>query len=275
MPHLNELAKKYASKGLFVMSGSSQAKGTIEPWLESKGVEFPIFIDDGGQTSRAYGVKGIPHCALVGPDGKIAYKGHPGSLKDALIEKVLAKVVLRFGFTFPSAFRSVEAKIKKKDFSGALKALAKVEDKDTNFAAKVRADIIGYAADMRKMAETDAEAGDYLSAMNTLARVVKQFKGTEPGKELDALLKQWKKDPTVKKELKANKILAKARGLEKKFFFKAAMGLYRSVAKKFEGTKSGDKAKVCFDKIKDGALWKINPKCKACKKSRAPCPKHS
>lgn len=274
MPHLNEVAKKYAAKGLVVMSGSSEAKGTIEPWLESKGVEYPIFVDDGGATARAYGVSGIPDCALIGPDGKVVFKDHPSSLTEKLIEEVLARVVLRFEYEFPAAFKKVQAAIAKKDFAGATKALDGLDAADAEFTKKVREDLAGYVGDVRKMAEADAAAGDYLSAMDALVTLAKQYKGTDAGKEVDALVADWKKDPAVKKELDAGKQMAAAKALEKAFRFQHALGLYLGIVKKYEGTKTAAAAKQRADAIQDGKLWKIDPGCKKCTGARAPCDKH-
>ena len=101
MTHLNELAKEFGSKGLVVIALSKEAKGTIEPWLEAQGAEYPVFVDDGGATASAYGVSGIPNAALIGPDGKVAWQGHPGDLNAQMVEPVLKDCVLRFEYAFP------------------------------------------------------------------------------------------------------------------------------------------------------------------------------
>jgi len=272
--HLNELHEKYGSKGLIVMAASKEAAGTIAPWLEAQEVQYPVFVDDGGGTASAYGVRGIPHCALIGPDGKVAYKGHPSSVNDQMLEPVLAKCVLRFGYEFPDEFKKVQAQCEKRDFAGALKSLDGLTEANPEFAQKVRDDIAGYAADARKNAETDAAAGDYLSAMDALAEVAKQFKGTPAGQELDDLLKEWKKDPEVKKELAAGKMMMQAKALEKGNNFKAALGVYLGITKKYDGTKTAEAAQKRADAIQSANLWKIDPRCKKCTAARSPCDKH-
>jgi hypothetical protein len=273
--HLNELQKEFGSKGLVVMAASSEATGTIQPWLEAQGAEYPVFVDDGGATARAYGVKGIPDAVLIGPDGKVAFKGGPGGINAQMLEPVLEKCIMRFNYEFPAGLKRVEAQIAKKDFAGALKSLDKVDEEDAEFAQKVRDDVVGYAADVRKMAESAAAAGDYLSAMESLTELARQFKGTDAGKEVDDLLKEWKKDPAVKKELAAGKLMGQARSLEKGNNFKAALGIYLGIAKKYEGTKTAEGAQKCADKIQEGNLWKSDPRCKKCTAARAPCDKHS
>lgn len=275
MKHLNELKHKWGAKGLVIISGSSQSTGTIEPWAKEQGAEFPIFVDDGGATARAYNVSSIPACALVGPDGKVVYRGHPSSVNDRMLEPVMAKVVLRFAFDFPKAYGKIKSKIDKKDFAGALKDVdGMTEPADAEFHAKLRADLVGYAQDVKKNALADAEAGDYLAAEAALKELAKQFKGTEPGKEIDALLAEWKKDATVKKELKAGKLMLKARAMEKAFNFGAAAGIYNSVTKKYKGTKTAEVAAAKLETIMDNGMHKINAKCKKCTTFRKPCAKH-
>jgi MFS superfamily sulfate permease-like transporter len=38
-------------------------------------IEFPILLDESGDTGRAYGATNTPHCFVIGADGKIAYMG--------------------------------------------------------------------------------------------------------------------------------------------------------------------------------------------------------
>lgn len=284
MPHLNELKEKYESKGLLVMATSKEDKGKIEGWAKDKGAKFAFFVDDGGATTTAYGVTGYPSSVILGPDGKVIWKGHPSSLSEKLVEQALEKVVLRFGYEFPKAFAKVKAKIDKKDFAGALDALTAAEavdgaegaeGADAEVAAKIRADLVGYAEDVKKMALSDAEGGDYLTAEATLKELAKQYKGSEPGKAIDALLKEWKSDSTVKKEIKAGKMMLKGKAMEKAMNFRAALGIYMSVAKKYKGTKTAAVAEAKAEKIQDGSLWKIDAGCKKCTTMRSPCDKHN
>ncbi len=280
MPHLNELNEKYASKGLLVMATSKEGKSKIEGWAAEKGAKYAMFVDDGGSTTSAYGVTGYPSSVILGPDGKVIWKGHPSSLTEKLVEQALEKVILRFGYEFPKAFAKVKSKIDKKDFAGALGALTAAEQAGAaegagaELAGKIRADLEGYAADVRAMALADGESGDYLSAEATLKALAKQYKGTDIGTEIAALLKKWKKDATIKKEIKAGKLMLKGKAMEKVFNFRTAMAIYASVAKKYKGTKTSEVAVAKLTKIQDGSLYKIDAKCKKCTGLRKPCEKH-
>lgn len=278
MPHLNELKEKYASKGLLVMAASKEDKGKIEGWAKDKGATFAFFVDDGGATTNAYGVTGYPSSVILGPDGKVQWQGHPSSLTDQIVEKALENVILRFGYPFPKEFAKVKGKIDKKDFAGALTALDAIDaakEADAEVSATIRADIEGYAADVKKMALSDGESGDYLAAEATLKELGKQYKGTDIGQGVDAMLKEWKGDATIKNEIKAGQLMVKAKTMERAFAFGAAAGIYAAVTKKYKGTKTAESAKAKLDQIMDNSLHKIDAKCKKCTAARKPCDKHA
>lgn len=277
MAHLNELAKEYGSKGLVVIALSKEAKGTIEPWLEAQGATYPVFVDDGGATSSAYGVSGIPNAALIGPDGKVAWQGHPGDLKGSMVEPVLKDCVLRFEYAFPPAFKAVEAKVAKKDYAGAAKELEKLGElsgTDGEFAKKVADDLAGYAADKIAGAKSDVEAGDQLSAQESLAEVAKLYKGHAAGTEADALLKEWKADKAFTDGVKACNLVVKAKELEGKFQFAQAAGLWAQIVSKHKGTKQAEKAQAALERIEKDRLLKFDAGCPKCTGARKTCDKH-
>jgi len=100
MPHLSELQKKYADKGLTIIgvSGADSRGNTldqVEAMVKDKGdtMAYTVAWDDERKTNAAYMVaaqqNGIPCCFLVDGNGKIAYIGHPGRI-DAILETVVA-----------------------------------------------------------------------------------------------------------------------------------------------------------------------------------------
>ena len=277
MTHLNELAKEFGSKGLVVIALSKEAKGTIEPWLEAQGAEYPVFVDDGGATASAYGVSGIPNAALIGPDGKVAWQGHPGDLNAQMVEPVLKDCVLRFEYAFPPAFKAVEAKIAKKDYAGAVKELEKLGERtgtDGEFAKKVGDDLAGYAADKIAGAKADATGGDPLGAQEAMTELAKQYKGHPAGDQADALLKEWKADKAFTDGVKACQLVAKAKELEGKFQFAQAAGLWSQIVSKHKGTKPAEQAQVALDRITRERLLKFDPGCPKCTAGRKTCDKH-
>jgi thiol-disulfide isomerase/thioredoxin len=104
IPHLTELQKEYASKGVKFVGVSvwEQDQKEVEPFVKEMGdkMDYIVAMDDveegkegsDGKMAKAWmeasGSNGIPTAFVVGKDGKIAWIGHPMEL-----EKPLAKIV--------------------------------------------------------------------------------------------------------------------------------------------------------------------------------------
>jgi hypothetical protein len=52
-------------------------------------MDYPVATDTAGRLGEKLGVESIPTAFLVDKSGKIVWEGHPMSLTDADIEKVL------------------------------------------------------------------------------------------------------------------------------------------------------------------------------------------
>ncbi|MCC7508983.1 MAG: redoxin domain-containing protein [Planctomycetes bacterium] len=84
---MNEIHSKYSARGLTIVAVSNETPSVIEPWLNRKGVTYGTA--QSSSASRSYGVRGIPNAFLISADGTILWRGHPGSLTDAMIEQHL------------------------------------------------------------------------------------------------------------------------------------------------------------------------------------------
>ncbi len=89
IPHINEIHKKFESKGLVVIGLSQESNQVIKPFVKDKKMEYNVGTDKGGKLNKELGVQGIPHAVLVDKAGTIVWEGHPASLTDADIEKAL------------------------------------------------------------------------------------------------------------------------------------------------------------------------------------------
>ena len=71
-PWMNEMHRKYASKGLEVVAVNlDQERSDADGFLAKIPAEFPIAFDPSGEAPTRYGVKGMPTSFLVGADGKV------------------------------------------------------------------------------------------------------------------------------------------------------------------------------------------------------------
>ncbi|MCX6376305.1 MAG: TlpA disulfide reductase family protein, partial [Armatimonadetes bacterium] len=74
MPVLQELEKKYASKGLKVISiNQEEPPATVRAFVKEIGYEPLVLLDPKGVTGEEYSVSSIPTLVLVDKSGKVAY----------------------------------------------------------------------------------------------------------------------------------------------------------------------------------------------------------
>ena len=103
IPHLNELHKKFKDKGLVVIGQNCWEKdeSQVETFIKKMGdkMTYRVALDDKTSDKKgamaktwmeAAGRDGIPSAFLVDTKGKIAWIGHPMSLKEEEIEAALA-----------------------------------------------------------------------------------------------------------------------------------------------------------------------------------------
>ncbi len=101
IPHLNETYKSLKEKGLDVIGQNlGEDSATVTKFVKGMGAKmtYRVTVDDktdGGFMAKnwltAAGQNGIPCAFVVNKQGKIAYIGHPMSLKETLLESLLAE----------------------------------------------------------------------------------------------------------------------------------------------------------------------------------------
>ena len=95
IPHVNELNDKYGKDMLFVgisdEKDSAFTAGLKKQKLKPADFRYSLALDPAGTLkNKFFGVKGIPHMAIFSPDGIVRWQGHPMSLQEADIEKMIA-----------------------------------------------------------------------------------------------------------------------------------------------------------------------------------------
>jgi hypothetical protein len=217
---------------------TDEQEGKVTPYIEKNGIEYTIAL--GG--ASGYKTRGIPAAWLVGPDGKVLWKGHPSGLNASIIEEHLAKVRMTPQWDkLPGGLKNARKALGKGLFAKGLKALAKeVDDADHGAAASEAIEQVkAYGQSQLDMVDSHAEAGNYSGGMELLGSLEKSFKGTEIGDAAKAKRSEWKKDKTVKAELEGEKLLAKAQALLRDNPKGAASVLLKiTKGKKYEGTKA-------------------------------------
>ena len=103
IPHLNELHEKFKDKGLVVIGQDcwERDESLVKPFIEKMGekMTYRVALDDKSKEEKgamaanwmeAAGQSGIPSAFIVNKSGKVVWIGHPMSLKEKLLEDVLA-----------------------------------------------------------------------------------------------------------------------------------------------------------------------------------------
>lgn len=133
IPHMNELHKKYAEKGL-VMVGMNVWEEGVEKTQEfvkkqGDGMAYRVAYSGGKASAftkswlEASQTNGIPQAFAV-RDGKIIFKGHPAGLKEKTIEEMLASDFDADAFAKQQAAEGAKSKA----FTEKIQGLFKTKD---------------------------------------------------------------------------------------------------------------------------------------------------
>lgn len=90
IPHLNELAKKFESRGLQFISFTDKDAPVIEKFLRDHPIEGWVGLDTDRPMFNGYGVEGVPHTVLVGADGGLLAATNPQAVTEHILEEILA-----------------------------------------------------------------------------------------------------------------------------------------------------------------------------------------
>lgn len=93
MPHVENLHRKYRSRGLQVVGINIEGKSKeVLDFVSQSRYSFLVLYDSGNWQSvvaKQYGVSSIPRTFLVDGEGNIVFSGHPNRLQESLIEATL------------------------------------------------------------------------------------------------------------------------------------------------------------------------------------------
>lgn len=222
---MNELQEEYKSKGLSIVGVTNEPKDKTEAWVAKHKAAFPYAYDVGNKLKKGLKVGGIPAAFLINPRGKVVWKGHPGHLKNSIIEEHI-KGANRYppgidGLTkdWPESAAPAKKLLKKGKIGQALTTAQKLAVKDQ--ACKVAVETLsgmatGEVAGIKEL----KEAGDILGALDTAKLAKKSLNGCDLVKEVDALVKEIKADKAasavVRAQVQLAKIEAKAADVRKK-----------------------------------------------------------
>ena len=233
------------------MSVTDEGTGPTEKFMEDYGVEYAVAYDKGGKLARWFGVRGIPDAALVDPSGTVVWKGHPGNLTSADIEKALDGALPMPMWEWPKSASGVRKALQKGMYGTALTQAQKLEgDEAETIVAAVRGIIDSRMATMKSA----NEMGDFLTASELSSSLAKALKGMPEGDEAGALADKLKGDSDVQAVIKGQKDVAKlaekANELKKKKDADKLIDKLRKLSEKHAGSYAATQAVELADAIR-------------------------
>lgn len=218
IPHMVEIHNKYADRGLVILAMSNEPLATVEPFVQQKGMVYPIGIDAGSTAMKTYGVQGIPRAFLIDKDGKIAWTDHPARLTEAEIEKVLVGASPLVS-KLTGQLEPVQMLIDKGQPGRALAALAAFQQSDKltaeakEQAAKARARLDKEAKAKLLRVQELVKGGTPFAGVLALQEIAVRFEGSDHGTAAQAALERMAQDDAGKRAVALAGRIQKARQL--------------------------------------------------------------
>ncbi len=166
IPHLNELHKKFADKGVVVIGQNCWEQDTekVAPFIKEMGdkMTYRVVLDavegedpnTGAMATKwmqAAGQKGIPSAFLIDQKGIVAWIGHPSQLTESTIEDVLGG---KFDIAKSKAAADADAKTRDAMMRHGTRTAKALADKNWSAAEKSASDFEAALPDGKKYIAT-------------------------------------------------------------------------------------------------------------------------
>ncbi len=218
------------------------------------GLTLPIAA--GSNAKTGYGVRGIPSAALIGPDGKIVWTGHPGGLSKGVVKDALKGAKKRasgfLAIPAPNEVSSRLASAAKSMEAGDLakaRAAAHTVAEDANASENEREEAKGlvaaideHVALLNEQAEGFVKSLDLVRALLVYETLAKEFSGGEIGDTAKKRVDEIKKDEKLSKELDAAEAFDKVKAQTARLSTSKGRAKWEDFAEKFKGTRAGERA---------------------------------
>ncbi|MFM1823398.1 MAG: hypothetical protein RI967_1664 [Planctomycetota bacterium] len=93
IPHMNDIAKAYpqdvACMGISDESKSNFDEGCVKHKLKKSDFAYAVGIDPQARMKNVFGVRGIPHVAVISADGIVRWQGHPSGLTPQVVGELV------------------------------------------------------------------------------------------------------------------------------------------------------------------------------------------
>lgn len=70
---IDQMSAFDSKKVRFIGVNQAEPKAQVQTFLETRGWKFEVALDTSQRVGQSFGVEGIPHTVIIGPDGKVAF----------------------------------------------------------------------------------------------------------------------------------------------------------------------------------------------------------
>lgn len=94
MPALQAVYDQYQDEGLVILAiNTTESPQVITPFVEERGLTFPILLDERSMVAREYDVQAYPSTFFIDGDGKIRSAEFSGPMSQAFIESQVQRIL--------------------------------------------------------------------------------------------------------------------------------------------------------------------------------------
>ncbi len=256
IPHLTKLENRFGGRGLSVLAIAEGDVDALKTWVDEHQVEFGVAALDTLTFERVknhVSMPGMPHAALISPDGKIVMSGHPQSMKERHIKPHL-KGIRTPPPRLPVALSAQQAQLEAGEW-GAVRASCESGMESLDKISKQWArGLVEWIDERRGSWLTDAaahrEAGRYWDAWDMFADFPRRFDGLEGAPEATAAAEAIRADKAATRELEAGDTLQKGRDKLAAGESKKAKLIFQRVIRAYKKTIHAERAKALLKTIK-------------------------
>jgi len=272
MPHLQKLWEKHKDKGLVVIGLTAESESKAAPFIKRAGYTFPVALDDRRKTSKAYGIRWIPHTFLIGADGKIIWDGNPLVAKDKLdkmVEDALKKAlpdmpeeeILATPFNLKLNAADYKGMLKQAansaangHYSSAIRTLQrllekkKVEESEKQAASGMLSRIGQHGRLLLEKGKLLLKRREFAEAYDWLRRISRAFGKYDPGPQAKKFLKDNFKGEKILNEVAADRLLTKAKELLNKGKEEEAEKVIEKIKSRYPETAAAKKVEQLLKK---------------------------
>jgi len=197
--HLNALEESFGPRGFSVVAVTSDKPAEAEPWIAKVKARYAWGYDAGNELQKLFQLQktGIPFSALIDPFGTIVWSGHPMSLKEAQIERVLASVSGEPVWTWPEEARALAPRFARGELAKARELAAKLPVDSAFALARVEERAAALGAHFERLLERE----DFAEAFAFAERVAREAEGLPVAATLAARSAERRADPEVQRTL--------------------------------------------------------------------------